>query len=121
MIESNDQMARLMMIFGAGYVAVFGVFVLLYWHAYRQRAAIDLNELESFDTLVDVQECALNVAIGSLSIAVAAIGGGNFGALAGFTYMLCPIVLSIHGTLMGRRRRRIENEFNPTRSSSSGF
>ena len=121
MIESNDQMARLMMIFGAGYVAVFGVFVLLYWHAYRQRAAIDLNELESFDTLVDVQECALNVAIGSLSIAVAAFGGGNFGAFAGFTYMLCPIVLSIHGTLMGRRRRRIENEFDPTRSSSSGF
>ena len=121
MIESNDQMARLMLIFGVGYVAVFGVFVLLYWHAYRQRAALDLNKLESFDTLEDVQECALNVAIGLLSIALAAFGGGNFGAFAGFTYMLCPIVLSIHGTLMGKRRRRIENEFNPTRSISSGL
>src|SRR2546426_7071501 len=29
MIDNNDQMATLMLIFGAGYVAVFGVFVLL--------------------------------------------------------------------------------------------
>src|SRR5881394_4265843 len=120
MIESNDQMARLMMIFGAGYVAVFGVFVLLYWHAYRQRAALDLNELESFDTRVDVQECALNVAIGSLSMALAAFGGPNIGVFAGFTYMLCPIVLTIHGTLMGKRRRRIENQLDLARSISSG-
>src|SRR5436853_5640060 len=56
MVESNDQIARVMLIFGAGYVAVFGVFVLLYWHAYRQRAALELNELEAFDTRVDVQE-----------------------------------------------------------------
>jgi len=120
MIESNDQMARLMLIFGAGYVAVFGVFVLLYWHAYRQRAALDLNELESFDTRVDVQECALNVAIGSLSIALAALGRGNFGVFAGFTYMLCPIVLTIHGTLMGKRRRRIEDESDLVRAGTSG-
>src|ERR1043166_3258597 len=33
MVENTDQVAKLMMIFGAGYVAVFGVFVLLYWHA----------------------------------------------------------------------------------------
>src|ERR1700704_6556992 len=68
MVENSDQIAKLMVIFGAGYIAVFGVFVLLYWHAYRQRAALDLNELEVFDTRVDVQECALNVAIGSLSV-----------------------------------------------------
>jgi uncharacterized membrane protein len=121
MIESNDQMARLMLIFGIGYVAVFGVFVLLYWHAYRQRAALDLNELESFDTRVDVQECALNVAIGFLSIALAAFGGGKFGVFAGFTYMLCPIVLSIHGTLMGKRRRRIEEEFDLARVRNSSL
>ena len=37
MIESNEQMASLMIIFNLGYLAVFGVFVLLYWHAYRRR------------------------------------------------------------------------------------
>ena len=112
MVESNAQIARLMLIFGAGYVAVFGVFVLLYWHAYRKRAELDLNELEVFDTRVDVQESALNVAIGTISMAVAAVGGANFGGVAGFIYMLCPVVLPIHGTIMGRQRRRLENAFD---------
>jgi hypothetical protein len=94
------------------------VFVLLYWHAYRQRAALDLNELEVFDTRVDVQESALNVAIGALSMTVAALGGARLASLAGFTYMLCPIILSVHGTMMRRRRRRIENEFELERKSS---
>ena len=112
MVENSDQIAKLMVIFGAGYVAVFGVFVLLYWHAYRQRAALDLNELEVFDTRVDVQECALNVAIGTLSLAIAAIGRAGYASVSGFTYMLCPVVLTVHGTMMGRRRRKIEDEFD---------
>jgi hypothetical protein len=120
MIENNDQMGKLMLIFGAGYVAVFGVFVLLYWHAYRQRAALELSELESFDTRVDVQECALNVAVGVLSMSLAAFGGSHLGMFAGFSYMLCPIVLTIHGTLMGKRRRRIENQLDFARSGSYG-
>ena len=45
---------------------------------------------------------------------------GNFGVFAGFTYMLCPIVLTIHGTLMGKRRRRIEDEFDLVRAGNSG-
>ena len=112
MITSTDQMAKLLLIFGAGYVAVFGVFCLLYWHAYRQRDALDLNELEVFDTRVDIQESALNVGIGTLSILVAAFGGGRLSAFAGFTYMLCPVILTLPGTIMGRRRRKIEDTFD---------
>jgi FlaA1/EpsC-like NDP-sugar epimerase len=108
MIENADQMATLMIIFGAGYIAVFGVFVLLYWHAYRQRALLELNELEVFDTREDIQESALNVTVGTISIAVAALGRGGLASLAGLTYMLCPIVLTAHGTLMGKRRRKLE-------------
>jgi hypothetical protein len=118
MVENSDQIARLMLIFGVGYVAVFGVFVLLYWHAYRQRAMLDLNELETFDTRADIQESALNVGIGSLSIGVAAIGGGRFAGIAGMTYMLCPVVLTAHGTMMGRRRRKLEDRFEPRRETA---
>src|SRR5256885_6551728 len=103
MVESTDEIATLMIIFGAGYVDVFGVFVLLYWHAYRRRATLELNELETFDTRVDIQESALNVGIGSVSVAIAAIGGGRLAGVAGMTYMLCPVVLTAHGMLMGRQ------------------
>jgi Endosomal/lysosomal potassium channel TMEM175 len=108
MVDSPDQIAVLMIIFGAGYIAVFGVFVLLFWHAYRRRSLLALNELEVFDTRVDIQESALNVGIGTLSVLFAALGGGRFGGVAGMTYMLCPIVLTLHGTIMGKRRRKLE-------------
>jgi len=26
------------------------------------------------------------------------------------TYMLCPIVLTVHGTLMGKQRRKLEEQ-----------
>ena len=116
MVENADQIATLMIIFGAGYIAVFGVFVLLYWHAYRRRAMLELNELETFDTRADIQESALNVGIGTVSIAIAAIGGGRLAGVAGMTYMLCPVVLTAHGMWMGRRRRTIEDRFGINQS-----
>ena len=112
MVENGDQVSTLMIIFGAGYIAVFGVFVLLYCHAYRQRKALELNELEVFDTRVDIRESALNVGIALLSIAIAFIGRGRFAFLSGITYMLNGILSPLHGTLMGRRRRKLEERID---------
>jgi hypothetical protein len=116
MVENSDQIATLMIIFGAGYMAVFGVFVLLYWHAYHRRAMLELNQLEAFDTRADIQESVLNVGIAAVSVAIAAIGGGRFARVAGMTYMLCPVVLTANGMLMGRRRRIIEDQFGVNQS-----
>ena len=107
MIETPDQVATLMIIFGAGYLAVFAVFALLYWHAYRKRAQLDLNELEVFDTRADIRESLLNVAIAAVSLLVAFFGG-RFAPLSGMIYMLTAIVMTIHGTLSGKRRRKLE-------------
>jgi Endosomal/lysosomal potassium channel TMEM175 len=106
MVEGN-QMATLMLIFGVGYVAVFGVFVVLYLHAYRKRLELDLNGLELFDTRNSIQESAINCGIGLLSICIA-LFGGRYSAFAGPVYMLTAIALTVHGTIMGRRRRRLE-------------
>ena len=108
MLDSPDQLASLMIIFGVGYIAVFAVFALLYWHAYRKRQQLELNELEVFDTRTDIRECLLNVAIGVVSITLAVFGGGNFAGFAGMTYMLTPVVMTLHGSLNGRRRRKLE-------------
>ena len=108
MVESPNQVASLMIIFGAGFIAVFGVFALLYWHAYRKRKQLELNELEVFDTRADIRESLLNVGIGLVSMAFAVLGRGNYAAFSGMTYMLTPIVMAMHGTLNGRRRRKLE-------------
>ena len=111
MVESADQVGSLMVIFGAGYVAVFAVFALLYWHAYRKRALLELNELEVFDTRTDIRESLLNVGIAVVSLAFAVFGGGRFAGVSGMTYMLTPIVMTVHGTINGRRRRKLEARF----------
>lgn len=107
MIETPDQVATLMIIFSAGYIAVFGVFALLYWHAYRKRKQLELNDLEAFDTRTDIRESLLNVGIAVISLTLAVLGG-RFAALSGITYMLTPIVMTLHGTINGRRRRKLE-------------
>jgi len=105
MVENADQVASLMVIFSVGYLAVFGLFVLMYGHAYRKREKLELNELEVFDTRTDIRESALNVAIAAVSIG---LGLARYAGLSGMTYMLCPIVLSLHGVMSGKRRQRIE-------------
>lgn len=108
MVESADQVASLMIIFGAGYLAVFAVFALLYWHAYRKRAQLELTELEMFDTRTDIRESLLNVAIASVSLLIAIVGRGPYAGISGMTYMLTPVVMTMHGMINGRRRKKLE-------------
>lgn len=109
MIESNDQMASLMIIFNLGYLAVFGVFVLLFWHAYRKREALELNELEQFDTRASIQESALNCVIAVISLLIVFVGGPARAGLAGMAYMLTPVVMTVNGRIMGARRKRVKH------------
>jgi uncharacterized membrane protein len=106
MIE-GDQMGHLMLIFGIGYFAVFAVFVLLYFHAYRKREELELNRLELFDTRTSIQENALNCTVALISIVLVVVGGTKYAPLAGLTYMLTGVVLAVHGTIRGRRRGRM--------------
>jgi uncharacterized membrane protein len=112
MIETEGQMASLMVIFNLGYLAVFGVFVLLFWHAYRKREVLELNELERFDTRESIQECSLMCGIALLSLLVVAVGSVARAGLAGMVYMLTPVVMTLSGMTMGRRRRKLEEQLN---------
>jgi uncharacterized membrane protein len=108
MIESHEQMASLMIIFDLGYLAVFGVFVLLFWHAYRKRVDLQLNELEQFDTRLSIQDSILNCGIAIISLLIIVIGGATRAGLAGMVYMLSALVFTLNGMIMGKRRKRLE-------------
>lgn len=119
MLENDGQLASLMVIFNLGYIAVFGVFILLYWHAYRKRDQLELNELERFDTRESILESSLNCGIALVSMLVLAVGGAMRSSLAGMVYMLTPVVMTLNGTTMGKRRRRLEQKQNPAEISVS--
>jgi hypothetical protein len=74
--------------------------------------ALELNELEVFDTRTDIRESLLNVGIAAISIAFAVFGGGRYAGLSGMTYMTTPVVMTLHGVLDGRRRRKLEERFS---------
>jgi transmembrane protein TMEM174 (potassium channel) len=112
MIQNDQQMGTLMLIFGLGYLAVFGVFVLLHLHAYRKRHQLQLTEVECFDTVSSIQESGLNCVIALVSISIVLFAGARFSGLAGVTYMATGIVMGIHGFVMGSRRKKLENRLN---------
>jgi hypothetical protein len=101
------QQGMMMLVFGAGYVAVFGIFVLLNLHAYRQRDALELDELECFETRDNVVESGINVAIGTLSMLLAAFGGRTGAAASGMCYWLVAPAMTVNGFASRRARKRL--------------
>jgi uncharacterized membrane protein len=104
-----DQLRAVFTIYGLGFTAVFLIMALLYANAYRQRAKLDLNILESFDTASNIWGNVSVAAVGLGSIALA-----QFPAtinLAGPFYFAIAIVRTTFETLRARRRRPLEERF----------
>ena len=95
-----------MVIYGAGFVAIQLVFVLMYLRAYTLRAALELDSLELSVTREEMQGFLLNVAVGLVSMAIAVLGGVGAIAWAGYVYILLFPLQTINGRVMGSRRRR---------------
>ena len=104
---TGEQLPTLMAVYGLGFTAVFGVFALLYYHAYQKRSELELTEVEMFDTLSSVQHNILSVVIGALSIAIAVIGGPEHAGKSGWVYLLLGPVLTVHGVVRGKNRKKL--------------
>jgi uncharacterized membrane protein len=100
------QFPLLMVIFGAGFMAVQLVFALLYLRAYLLRDALGLDAYERSKTREEIQSFLLMMGVGLISIAIAVLGGEAAVSWAGYAYLLLFPVLKINGHLMDSRRRR---------------
>ncbi|HKQ51579.1 MAG TPA: TMEM175 family protein [Pyrinomonadaceae bacterium] len=103
-VIEGHQVPTLLVIFGAGYATIFLIFALLYYHAYRKRAQLELNELEIHDTWHNIVENLLHVLIGVLSIVIALVTRRG---VAGLIYWLIGPVQFVNGMVMSKRRKRI--------------
>ena len=95
-----------MVIFGAGFVVVQLVFALLYWRAYALRGMLNLNEYEASITRQELQGYLILAGIGLASIAIALLGEEEAISWAGLVYLLSWPLMTIHGYIMTRRRRK---------------
>jgi uncharacterized membrane protein len=101
------QFSLLFVIYGLGFTATLATIALLYVNAYRQRDALQLNELETMLTRLKMLEFAAVAAVGLVSAGLAVLpmpGGGV--SWAGFSYFLIPAVYTATGIYRGRAIRR---------------
>jgi uncharacterized membrane protein len=101
-----SQFPLLMVIYGAGFVAVQLVFMLMYLRAYSLRAVLELDARELSMTREEIQGTLLNISVGLVSVALAILGGAEHVAWAGYAYLLLFPLQSINSRVMGSRRRR---------------
>lgn len=96
MIRGED-MTDLMIIYGLGAFAVFMVLMLMYRYAYHQADALQLNEIERFDTRSKIKVNRLMGIVPLISVFIAIIFHGHWvgGMLAGFTYFLYTPIMFV--------------------------
>jgi uncharacterized membrane protein len=102
---SPAEIANLFAIYGAGFVVLFGMFALLYAHAYRRRDLLELTEIETFDLRAHRGGHLVSAGVGLLAVAVALFAPGPWPQFSGFVYFLMGPMHWIYGVTVGRRRR----------------
>ncbi len=101
------QARNLFTIYGVGFTAVNWLLAALFWHALRQREALQLNEVETIDTRESVYNNFLTGVFGLLSILLA------YTAIhfAGLVYFLLAIPKTAVPWIMGVRRSKVEESY----------
>jgi len=65
------QLAHASAIYGLGFVALFVMFALLYWHAYRKRHDLGLTPLDVFDVRAFAGQQIVTAAVGVIVVLIA--------------------------------------------------
>jgi uncharacterized membrane protein len=104
---SGSETRALFTIWSLGYAAVFAVFALLYLHAWRIRAQLQLTPLEALRTRVSLSDQSAMVLVGLLSTALARTMPDRYVGIAGYVYFLVPIYFTIAHSVAGRRERQL--------------
>jgi uncharacterized membrane protein len=105
---SWDQSKWITFIFGVGYAAVYALLALLYTHAYQLREELRLNSLETFETRERITRYLLLSGIGLAAAASSLALGGHGGSLAGWIFLLIPVVRIVHRLVSRREREKLK-------------
>ena len=105
---SVSEVRALFTIWSLGYAAVFAIFALLYLHAWRVRAQLELTPLEAIRTQVSLLDQLAMVFIGLLSTVLARTMPDRYVGIVGSIYFLVPIYFTIAHSISGRRERQLQ-------------
>jgi len=112
-----DDFRIVFVVYGSGYAAVFLTFALMYWHAWRKRDELALNEIERMRTRRALVNMVAMGAIGLGSVLLALVLPLRFIGWAGYFYFVIPIYFTAAGFTLGRRERRLIQSMAPSAAS----
>jgi uncharacterized membrane protein len=105
-INSHD-IRTIFVVYGSGNAAVFLTFALMYWHAWRKRDELGLDEIERLRTRhILINHLAIG-AIGLCSVLLALVLPERRAGLAGYFYLVIPVYFIAATSSFRRRERRV--------------
>ena len=113
------QLSRASAIYGLGFVAMFLMFALLYGHAYRKRAELQLTPLEVFDLKAFAGHHLVSVGVGVIAFLVAVAAPLRYVPLSPACFALMGPAHWYFGSRMEKRRGSlVAREEEPANASA---
>ena len=119
MLQSNDEVIKLMVIYGLGFAAVFFILYLMYRHAYSLRHELELNALEIHQTKYEMMNHLAMMGFGLLSAFLSSVLPPRMAGLAGFLYGGIGIYHWIAGTIMWKKHEAIAKQMAASASPAT--
>ena len=100
-LRTYEGVQEVMILYGVGLVLIFAIFAAMYAHAYRKRKDLALGPLDLVRLQNSKRAHLLVMAVGMLSIAIAAIKA-EWSPFAGFAYFLIGPAMTWNGMRGGK-------------------
>ncbi|HEY2649149.1 MAG TPA: TMEM175 family protein [Puia sp.] len=103
----QSQIPMLMMIYAVGFMAIYGLFFLMYLHASRQSIKLGLTAVEKFDCKSGMYRILIMVLAGAGSFLTALILSNDVAGFAGYIYFLIGPAIGIFFARRNKIRRKL--------------
>ena len=110
---SDLQQRELMIVYGAGFSAIYFCLSALYWNAWRQRVHLGLNPLETTLTVASMWDEFGVACVGLLCCLAARLLPPAESGNAGWIFFLVGIWKTVHGFIAGRHIRAARARTSP--------
>jgi len=109
-----QDVGQLMIIYGVGAMLVFLVLCLMYRYALKQADALELSELERYDTRVSIRSNLLMASVPMMSVVLAVFLRNSLwaGSVAGFAYFLYTPMMFRYRYVADRKRKLLLEEIS---------
>jgi uncharacterized membrane protein len=109
-IISQHQIPSLMMIYALGFMAIYFLFFMMYLHANRKSAVLELTPSEKFACKTNMYKMLIMVSVGLGSLVEAMLLSKEIAGLAGFIYFLIGPALTIFYISRNKIRKKLRLE-----------